>query len=58
MAKYIAAVVKNRNGTCTVLKCQNGDDKEKGVRHGSIIERIYVPTYGRGLQVADQIEGK
>lgn len=62
MAKYLAAIVQERNGTCTVLKCdgQNNSDPNAGPIqvYGRIVARTPARHYGDALDKANQIEGK
>lgn len=62
MAKYIAAIVQERNGTCTVLKCdgQNNSDPKNGPiqRYGRIVGREQARHYGDALDKANTIEKK
>ena len=58
--KPVAAIIDNRNGTFTVLKC-DGDaarGKQSTVDHRPILGRRKVYSHGEAIRQADRIEWK
>lgn len=50
----VAAVINNRNGTFTVLRCKN---KEHPEGYRGIVGRFYLSGRRQALNYADRIEG-
>lgn len=62
MAKYMGAVMQEKNGTCTVLRCdaQNNSDPNAGPiqRYGRIVARYPAKHLGDAIDKATQIDEK
>ena len=61
MSKFIAAIVREKNGTCTVLRCSAGGRDSRGnhlPRRGRILERLRAKNYGDAVYQVALIEGR